>query len=174
MNPPTNPPRTEKGSGPFSAPSDAHGLLPLQEAEKGSGPFFRPTEAHAVSPPEKQENVPDPFSEPPRRGAGPYEEVTPEQHLAKLEAELRRHLGAAEGPPPEAVEALAVRLGQIAPCLVELDGQAADACLARMRRIRALHNELALRLTQRRDEAAAQLARVRKGKTTLKAYGRLG
>jgi len=96
---------------------------------------------------------------------------TRQDRLAAVEADLRACLADAETPAPDRVAELTGQVRAICraqPPRAETD---ADECLAAARRIRELHERLVLRLTQQRAEAGRELAHVRKGKTTLRAYG---
>jgi len=95
---------------------------------------------------------------------------TPEERLAAIEADLRRHLAAAD-PPPEALGDLARRMEAVSRAVARMPPESAAACRSRARRILRLHDELALRFTQQRAETAEELARIRRGRATLKAYG---
>ena len=102
-------------------------------------------------------------------GAGPP--AAAEERLEAIEVALRRHLGADADPPPQAVTELARQLDELSRAVARMPAESAAACLDRARRIRLLHDQLALRLAQQRDETARKLAHIRKGKRTLKAYG---
>ena len=97
---------------------------------------------------------------------------TPLEPLEQVAAALKRLLADDEQPTPAAVRALTGRLERLGRQLGGA-GPAETAALAeQLAQIKRLHDALALRLTQQRDEAGDRLAMMRKGKATLKAYGR--
>lgn len=96
---------------------------------------------------------------------------TPERLLAEIEADLERHLAAAEGVCPTAVSELTRRAERLAAMLARTPAGATEALLPRVRRIRELHDRLALAVRQQHTDAAARLGHLRKGKATLRTYG---
>jgi len=104
--------------------------------------------------------------------AGAGSPADAEERLDAVEAALRRRLAAAADPPPQAVADLARQLDELSRALARMAPESAAACLTRARRIQRLHDQLALRLLQQRDETRATLAQLRKGKATLNAYRR--
>ena len=96
---------------------------------------------------------------------------TPRERLDAIEAALRRYLADDDPPASEPLAELTRQVRAIAQAQRPPEGAPAEECLAAARRIRRLHDQLVLRLTQQRAEAAAQLAHLRKGKATLRAYG---
>ena len=111
--------------------------------------------------------------DPQHPGAGAREgsTATAEERLDAIETALRRLLAGEADPPPQAVAELPRQLDELSGAIARMPPEAAAACIERAGRIRRLHDRLALRLTQQRDETAGQLAHIRKGKRTLKAYG---
>jgi hypothetical protein len=104
--------------------------------------------------------------------AGAGSPAAAEERLDAVEAALRRHLAAEADPPPQAVADLARQLDELSHAVARMAPESAAACLTRARRIRRLHDQLALRLLQQRDETRARLAQIGKGKATLNAYRR--
>jgi hypothetical protein len=110
---------------------------------------------------------------PPHRPADRQAEAPPPilRRLDDLEAALRNALRLGGGLPRRAVRDLARQVAQLRQAAANVPPALAQPCVERLRRIRELHDQLALRLTAQRDDAAAALAQIRKGKQTLKAYG---
>jgi hypothetical protein len=112
-------------------------------------------------------------TDPQHPGAGARKGPTAivEERLEAIETALRRFLAAEADPPPQAVDDVLCQLAELSGAIARMPPEAAAACIERAGRIRRLHDQLALRLTQQRHETASQLAHIREGKRTLKAYG---
>jgi hypothetical protein len=89
-----------------------------------------------------------------------------------IESALRQHLAGTGLMDAAAGDEIARRIQQLTRAIRAIRPADAAACTAQLRRIQTLHTRLALRLEIERQEAAADLARLRRGKATLRAYGR--
>ena len=106
------------------------------------------------------------------QGGSPGGQLSPEELMAAIESGLEQYLADTSAVDLDAADEIdrgLVRLGRL---IRTRPPASPGACAERLRRIETLHSRLALRLAQQREETAARLARLQKGKVTLKAYGR--
>ena len=103
-------------------------------------------------------------------GRPPFSEPSVARRLGALEAAFRRALRCGGEPSQRALADLTRRAAELTRAAGSAPPDQAPACLAALRRIRRLHDQLALRVALERQEAADGLAHLRTGKKTLKAY----
>ena len=91
--------------------------------------------------------------------------------LLELQEVLDRQLSLAAGGDLDDVLALEDRADELLGRLADEPPTPDEALLERLRRVGDLHRRLSIAVAQRKHELAEELARLRRGKTIIRAYG---